>query len=202
MMSWSATDSELQQAASYFAGVCADFVAENPGICTNIPPSITLSPIAVPTNNNVVDGGKTDAPQPVEMPVTSVQVVQTVTVTEAGTQATSTVTNMITVPQVQFVTSTPTPTADAQGGNDVAPAPTPAVALIAAQTPAAVLTTVPEPGVTPVPSNTFTFRAGASASASGTDSVATPEIFTGAANKAEIGFGLVAGILGFIAFVV
>jgi hypothetical protein len=198
MRAWSASDSELQQAASYFAGVCADFVAENPGICTNVPSSITLAPVPVPTNNNNVDGGKTDAPKPVEMPVTSIQVVQTITVTENGSQTTSSVTNFVTVPQVHFVTATPTPAPVTVEGGAPAPVPTPSVQLIAAQTPASVLTTVPTAvPTTIVPStNGFTYKPSVSAS------FIAPGTFTGAASRAEVGFGVVAGALGVVAFVV
>jgi hypothetical protein len=198
MRAWSASDSELQQAASYFAGVCADFVAENPGICTNVPSSITLAPVPVPTNNNNVDGGKTDAPTPVEMPVTSIQVIQTLTITERGSQTTSCITNFVTVPQVQFVTATPTPAPVTVEGGAPAPAPTPSVQLIAAQTPASVLTTIPTAVPTTfVPAqgtSGFTYKTSASAS------FTAPGTFTGAAGKTEVGFGIVAGVLGVVAF--
>jgi hypothetical protein len=130
--------------------------------------------------------------------VTSIQVVQTITVTEEGSQTTSRVTNFVTVPQVQFVTATPTPAPVIVEGGAPAPVPTPSVQLIAAQTPASVLTTVPTTvPTTIVPStNGFTYTPGASAS------FAAPGTFTGAASRAEMGFGVIGGVLGVVAFVV
>ena len=126
--------------------------------------------------------------------MTTVQVVNTVTVTKEGDKKTETsvTTQMITVPQVQFVTATPTPVAPTEGGSP-APAPTPSVGLVPVQTPAAI-----NPPLSPVgvASGTNSYYTTPSASASFTQ----PATFTGAAGKKEIGFGVVAGALAVVAF--
>ncbi|KAK5239787.1 hypothetical protein LTR16_011499, partial [Cryomyces antarcticus] len=40
--SWAADNAEIQQALSYFAGICAAYVPQNPAIITAVPSSITL----------------------------------------------------------------------------------------------------------------------------------------------------------------
>ena len=173
MKAWSASDADLSSAASYFAGVCADFIPQNPQIC---PGTITLQPVPVQTAQG-------NAPQP----MTTVQVVNTVTVTKGKP---SVVTQMITVPQVQFITATPTPVAVVtEAGAAPAPAPTPSVGLFAAQTGAAAAA----PSGVAAASSYYTIP-----SASAT--FASPATFTGAAAKKEIGFGVVAGVLAGVAF--
>ncbi len=186
MKAWSASDAELQEAASYFAGVCADFIPQNPGICTNVPSTITLSPVPVPTN-------QANAPAP--QPMTIVQVVNTVTITKGGDKQpkTSVMTQVITVPQVQFVTATQTP-ALTEGGAP-APAPTPSVGLIPVQTYATTTTSITLAGVA-AGTNSYSHYTVPSASASFTK----PATFTGGAGKKEIGFGAVAGVLAIVAF--
>ncbi|KAI4190157.1 MAG: hypothetical protein L6R41_000965 [Letrouitia leprolyta] len=41
---WAASDNDVQGALSYLAGICAPHVAQNPGIITNVPKTITLVP--------------------------------------------------------------------------------------------------------------------------------------------------------------
>ncbi|KAK2739248.1 hypothetical protein FQN55_009528 [Onygenales sp. PD_40] len=101
IQSWGMSDAEIQSALSYFTGICAAHVPENPGIITAIPTTITLAP-PPPSTVTVTSPGATITPPP-EAPCTTITVSQIITV--SGGQ-TTTVTNTITVPQVQFTTET------------------------------------------------------------------------------------------------
>lgn len=126
--------------------------------------------------------------------MTTVQVVNTVTVTKGDKQPnTSVLTQVITVPQVQFVTATPAPATVTVTGAP-APAPTPSVGLVPVQTYATTTTSIPL-GVA-AGTNSYSYYTVPSASASFTK----PATFTGGAGKKEIGFGAVAGVLAIVAF--
>ncbi|GIJ87917.1 hypothetical protein Asppvi_006830 [Aspergillus pseudoviridinutans] len=66
VQSWGASQSEVQAALSYFTGICAAYVPQNPGIVTAIPTTITLVPTVTPTGVNAVTaqptGGATATP--------------------------------------------------------------------------------------------------------------------------------------------
>jgi len=131
VQSWGANSAEVQSALSYLAGICAAHVKQNPAIITAMPSTITLAPTpaaVVPSSSNVAGatqassavGGSGIAPLTSvpagSIPVTTIQILQTVTVpctytngASAGSTipSSSTVTvvsSTITVPQVQFVT--------------------------------------------------------------------------------------------------
>lgn len=80
---------------SYFTGICAAWVDQNPGIVTAVPTTITLVPtVSVPTPSGVSAGGTIT----VGGTVTSAPPVPYTTITYS--------TYTVTVPQVSFITST------------------------------------------------------------------------------------------------
>jgi hypothetical protein len=83
---WGTSKSEITEALSYFTGICAAWVPQNPGIVTAIPSTITLAP-TVTSSASPITGDVISAPK---VPCTTI------------TYSTYTVT----VPQVSFVTST------------------------------------------------------------------------------------------------
>jgi hypothetical protein len=127
---WSGSDADTQAALSYLAGICADFVPQNPGICTNVPKSITLMPsppAATPLAVSIYTAPGTtmtitQVPQQMTTyrpaPVTTISFTQTIT---TGTTVVV-VTSQVTVPQVTFVTNTPAP-AISYGGTQPGAAP-------------------------------------------------------------------------------
>ncbi|KAK5954180.1 hypothetical protein OHC33_004753 [Knufia fluminis] len=210
---WGASDADVQSAFSFLAGICADFVPENPGICTGVPSTITLipTPSAPAAPSTPVVGGQTDAPKPTappaELPSTVITFTRTLT---SG----STTTQTVTVPQVIFNTITQSAAPPADNGNGAARAPTPTqgVGLV----PALPLTTPPAGGEAskPVPAapaestpvagqtgaSTFIPSSTTGIAASKTGDNVPIATFTGAASKA--GFGMAAGVLGLVAFLV
>ncbi|KAL1953189.1 hypothetical protein VTO42DRAFT_3424 [Malbranchea cinnamomea] len=140
IQAWGASDEEVQKALSYFTGICAPHVPENPGIITAIPSTITLAPTETAT---------------VTVPCTTITVSQVVTISNT---VTSTRTSTVTVPQVEFTTATPSvPGATPTVG--LIPAPTSPAPAPASTTPAGVLptyvpttlATVPVPPVPTIP---------------------------------------------------
>lgn len=140
-------------------------------------------------------------------PVTTISFTQTVSVSSASTV--QIITSVVTVPQVTFITNFPSPaptTASAQSVGGVAP-PAPA-------TTSASVGLVPMPvqvspaAVGPQFSGTATMSYSSSAAsvptiASVTATIATaPAVFTGAADKANIGFGVVSGVVGLMVFLI
>ncbi|KAJ5577145.1 hypothetical protein N7535_004071 [Penicillium sp. DV-2018c] len=96
IQAWGASKAEIQSALSYFTGICATWIPQNPGIVTEIPTTITLIPTVAPTPGpsgvDAVTGGGAPVTSAPELPCTTI------------TYSTYTVT----VPQVSFVTSTGT----------------------------------------------------------------------------------------------
>ncbi|KAF7512825.1 hypothetical protein GJ744_011928 [Endocarpon pusillum] len=210
VQAWGASANEMSAALSYFTGICAASVPENPAIITAVPSTITLCPTAqvstatVPTTATATVPGQTDvqpagvtsmvtsivsAPaQTPQVPVTVISYTQTVSPATGGTG--SVATNAVTVPQVSFITNTvvpATPIASAGPSSGVAPQAVTSVGLV----PAPVITTTPTAG------GAFN----GSTKASPTSSVA---LYTGSAVKFDangIGAG-VAAFAGILAFLV
>ncbi|PLB53236.1 hypothetical protein P170DRAFT_348433, partial [Aspergillus steynii IBT 23096] len=129
VQAWGASDDEVQAALSYFTGICASYVPQNPGIVTAIPSTITLVPSAgVPSTTDV--SPVTQAPKPtggVTSPETTAPAPAPPVPVSATTITYSTYT--VTVPQVAFSTATsghqttvglipgPAPTGVSPGGN-------------------------------------------------------------------------------------
>ena len=176
------TEEEVKEALSYFVGICAPQVPENPGIiskCTDVP----LSPPtpAPETPVTPAPGAPTPAP-PAPAPPTDIPYT---TVTFGGSS--------YTVPQVGFTTETP----GAPGAN-----PTEPIALYPAPTPAPAPAT-PTPAVPyPVPSG-FTSIVGYPTGTGAGAVPSQPSEFTGAAstlNSKVKGVGVVFGaVLAFFA---
>ena len=145
---WSNHQDQEAQALSYLAGICAPHIANNPGIITNIPSTITLQPTPAPaTVSNspqsaaVAPGGQTAGPA---APLTTVSVSTTVTVQcsaytsltgsaalsaatasmNSGCTTTSVLSTQVTVPQVAFTTPQPGKVGLVAGTPAPAPAPT------------------------------------------------------------------------------
>jgi hypothetical protein len=130
VQAWGVSDDDIQAALSYFTGICAAHVSQNPGIITAIPSTITLIPTpagnSIPWASTVAAAGPTSyititqsgtvitstvyAP-PVIKSIYSPGPVTTISYTQTITTASSTivVTTAVTVPQVSFVTATPPP---------------------------------------------------------------------------------------------
>ncbi|KAL4897287.1 hypothetical protein BDV59DRAFT_198687 [Aspergillus ambiguus] len=81
IQAWGSSDAEVQAALSYFTGICAAYVPENPGIVTAVPTTITLVPTVKPTG---------------AAPVTAAPSAPCTTITYS--------TYTVTVPQVSFST--------------------------------------------------------------------------------------------------
>ncbi|OAX84560.1 hypothetical protein ACJ72_01079 [Emergomyces africanus] len=107
IQSWGISNDEIQHALFYFTGICAAHIPKNPGIITAIPQTITLSPPPAPTL------GPSIVTSPPQAPLTTITVFNVVTV--SGTKA-STLSTVVTIPQVQFITET---IADATTGANV-----------------------------------------------------------------------------------
>lgn len=111
IQAWGGSAQEVQSALSYFAGICAAHVPENPGIITNIPTSIILIPTLIPslTRTGVNPGGITPGPStPTSTPTSSVPCT-TLTISQVITgddSQTSLYETTVTVPQVGFSTGT------------------------------------------------------------------------------------------------
>ncbi|KAL2001403.1 hypothetical protein VTN02DRAFT_1809 [Thermoascus thermophilus] len=67
VQSWGASEDEVQAALSYFTGICAAYVPQNPGIVTAIPTTVTLVPVPAGTDstNPPAAAPVTAAPAPV-----------------------------------------------------------------------------------------------------------------------------------------
>jgi len=112
------SSAEQASALSYLAGICAPFIAQNPGLITNVPSSITLAPTAAPTGivtasvTNAAAAVSSMAPAPT-VPVTTITLHTVVTVpcSASGTvipssSTTTTIHTVVTVPAVHFDTQT------------------------------------------------------------------------------------------------
>lgn len=144
IQAWGGSEQEVQSSLSYFAGICAAHVPENPGIITNIPTSITLVPTQVPgpTPTGVSPGETTPAlsSPPSSVPCTTLTVSRVITGDDSQTSMYETT---VTVPQVGFSTgtgieptsgnsvelvpagpeATPTPPSSGGGSSSYVPAP-------------------------------------------------------------------------------
>ncbi|OJI99926.1 hypothetical protein ASPVEDRAFT_51214 [Aspergillus versicolor CBS 583.65] len=163
IQAWGASSDEVQSALSYMAGICANYVPENPGIITNVPSTITLTPPAAPTPTGV-SPEQTESPAPTAPPCTTI------------TYSTFTVT----VPQVSFSTGTVTETAGTGAGGSTGVSPG-TVDLIP-QAPADATPTGPsETGSTTIPNPWTTLSSGTPSSTSSPSP--SPPLFTGAASS-------------------
>jgi hypothetical protein len=197
---WGQSDSEITGALSYLAGICADFVPQNPGICTGVPPTITLVP--VPVTETATNGAGRGTRPPIGPPPGGFTIpVTTITVTQ--TQQGETVTATYTVPQVAFVTAEATGPAAAPGVNLVpaVPAATTAVAGLGSGSGAGAGAGPGAGNGAGAPAPT-TAVAPAGAAPTGTASGTRPPAatFTGAASRQSVGFGLLAAVLAVVAF--
>lgn len=206
---WSGSDADTQAALSYLAGICADFVPQNPGICTNVPKSITLVPSQPPATAPAVSISTapgttltiTQVPQQMTtaapVPVTTIHFTQTIT---TGTTV-IVVTSQVTVPQVTFVTNTPAPAASSSGSQPGAPAGV--TATIQAYSIGLVPLTA-SASAAPVFSGTSTVSVSSLSVASLTSPGASVATFTGAAEKinAQNVFGAIGGGLAIVALLI
>lgn len=107
IQAWGGSDAEIQYSLSYFAGICAAHVPENPGIITYIPTTITLVPTQPPIGypTGVSSGSVTPSPSssPASVPCTTLTVSQVVTGDDSQTSLYETT---VTVPQVGITTGT------------------------------------------------------------------------------------------------
>jgi hypothetical protein len=94
VQAWGASKEEIQNALSYFTGICAAWVPTNPGIVTAIPSTITLVPTVVPSGAS----GATASAGITAPAITSAPAAPCTTITYS--------TYTVTVPQVSFYTST------------------------------------------------------------------------------------------------
>jgi hypothetical protein len=101
VQSWGASQSEVQAALSYFTGICAPYVPQNPGIVTGIPTTITLVPTITPTGVDAVtapSGGATATATGAVTPAPEASSAPCTTITYSS--------YTVTVPQVAFTTAT------------------------------------------------------------------------------------------------
>ncbi|KAH0537887.1 hypothetical protein FGG08_005439 [Glutinoglossum americanum] len=84
VQSWG-SDDEFQQAASYFAGICAKYIPQNPAIITAIPCPLTGGYSAPAPTAGTTAGAV--APPPPNVPVTTITASVPCTVTETGSPA-------------------------------------------------------------------------------------------------------------------
>jgi hypothetical protein len=192
IQSWGVSSSEIQAALSYFTGICANHIDQNPGIVTAIPTTITLIPtpsIETQTVTATEVGASPPPPPPAQesVPCTTISISTTFTVSETQTTV---YTTEVTVPQVQFITTTAAPVYTGGAAPSIAPETTQEVGLIPGPT-----YVPPEATAAPVP--------GAAATTFGTSIVVAPTgqvanatsdspfaVFTGAASKQQIGLGV------------
>lgn len=193
------TDEEIKEALSYFVGICAPQIPENPGIigkCTDVPLAPPTGPVTsapeTPATTAAPQQPTTAAPGQPETPVTTPAPAPQ----QPGSIPCTTITfggSSYTVPQVGFTTETP----GAPGAN-----PTEPIALVPAPStpaPAPANPTAPYPiasgasGFTSVPYPTGT----------GAGAAPPPGQFTGAASSLNVkaqGVGMVFGaVLAFFA---
>ncbi|ODH49456.1 hypothetical protein GX48_04398 [Paracoccidioides brasiliensis] len=105
IQSWGTSKAEIQTALSYFTGICAAYVPENPGIVTAIPSTIDLTPQPPPPSTAApTDDSYPLTTEPAPAPAyTTFAVSQVISVSGTGP---TTVSSMVTVPHVQFITET------------------------------------------------------------------------------------------------
>ncbi|KAK5071265.1 hypothetical protein LTR64_007768 [Lithohypha guttulata] len=207
---WGGSDANVQAAFSYLAGICADFVPKNPGICTGIPSSITLvpRPTPAPSTSVPVTGGSGAPPaptKPAEIPST--------VITFTRTETSTIITQTVTVPQVSFNTITQQAPVTGGATSNVVPTSTQGVGLVPAlpvTTPAAsssapdtwgAWSSPSSSAATPIAAQTSTTAfvpstsSGVPATKTGNSPIST---FTGAANKPA--YAIAAGLFGVVAF--
>ena len=192
MLSWTEDSNEIQAALSYLAGICAPYVPENPGIITDVPKTIALVPIPPSTpTGSLATGVVVAASPPGSAPVTTISIVQTVTVPctfPAGISAgqpipssstISVLSTVVTVPQVQFATQNPT------GGGATG---TPNVVLAAGRPAAApAVPTATSPGGPYGPTGGTTFATGVLLSGQTPPAITSPvAIFKGGACRGTV----------------
>lgn len=206
---WSTSDTEITAALSYLAGICADFLPQNPGICTGVPSTITLVPeTSTVTATETVTAGNGRGTRPPVGPPSGGFNIPVTTLTLVQTRGGETVTTAYTVPQVEFVTTEPTGTATV-----------PAVGLVPA-VPALATGTGSSSGSgsgsgsgapgapgagngagSPPAATTAAAAAGGAPSGTATGTRPAAATFTGAANRQSVGFGCLAALLAVAAFV-
>ncbi|PYI02258.1 hypothetical protein BO78DRAFT_400662 [Aspergillus sclerotiicarbonarius CBS 121057] len=99
IQAWGASQAEVQAALSYFTGICAAYIPQNPGIVTIIPPTITLGPGhtgASPVTGTATHSAPSGA-APTTKPATAASPAPYTTVTYS--------TWTVTVPKVVFTTA-------------------------------------------------------------------------------------------------
>jgi hypothetical protein len=224
VQAWGASGDEIQAALSYFTGICAAHVSQNPGIVTAIPSTITLIPTpAVNTMtwaSTVTAAGPTSyititqsgtvitstvyAPPVVKSiynpgPVTTISYIQTI----STASTTIIVTTAVTVPQVSFVTATP-PQAQLTNGPPGAVVPPPAPITSVGLVPAVPSIT----GITVATGSAPFFGGATSATETLPPGVQTQTVgpsiatFTGAAASSRDLNMAIGGVLGLIALLV
>ncbi|OCK79289.1 hypothetical protein K432DRAFT_383214 [Lepidopterella palustris CBS 459.81] len=130
---WGVDTTEISSALSYLAGICVQYIPQNPGIITNCPSTVTLGPTAPASSSIAVSSAVvatsyaagssvliTSPPAPSSaagytVPVTTFTLLTTVYVpcvssgvTFTGSSTLSTLSTAVTVPQVAFSTGTVT----------------------------------------------------------------------------------------------
>ncbi|RVX73832.1 hypothetical protein B0A52_02722 [Exophiala mesophila] len=185
---WSGSDDEVTAALSYLAGICADYVPQNPGICTGIPSTITLIPQPPPFTDDAVivtepaTNGIGRGPRP---PITAAPTGPVTVVTYTRTVEGKPVPATVTVPQVIFITTDTPPEVTAAPDTP----PVPEVGLVPF---APALVTATEPPSPQGPAKTDVPTGGSTVPASGGSG---PDVFIGAASRQSVGVSAIAAVL-------
>ncbi|KIX03038.1 uncharacterized protein Z518_06588 [Rhinocladiella mackenziei CBS 650.93] len=223
---WAGSDDEITAALSYLAGICADFVPQNPGICTGVPHTITLIPtpaasgtgtatatatlVETQIQTQTVTNGNGRGPRPPTSnagPTSAPVAVPVTTVTFMQTASGTVITSAVTVPQVAFVTAQATGPATT-GGVGLFPMPAATTGFSGSGSDASgsgcggFACSGAGAGAGVVTTAVASTTAGFIATASSTG--ITADIFTGAASSPSHvnAFPLLAGAFGVVAFLV
>ncbi|KAI9789880.1 MAG: hypothetical protein M1833_002146 [Piccolia ochrophora] len=150
VQAWSPYDDEIQAALSYFAGICAPYVKENPAIVTAVPVTITLCPTLPPSTSSPPPVAPPEVAPPAAGPtpppaaLAPVEPAPPSTIIEVAGSS-------FTVPQVAFATGDAAGVYLAPGAPEVAPvSPTPAPPVSPGSAEGAAPVPAPAPGPTDV----------------------------------------------------
>jgi len=202
---------------SYLAGICANHIKQNPAIITAMPSSITLAPVPAaptPSSSNVAGATQGSAAAPLttapagNVPVTTIQIQQTVTVPCTFTNGassgsaipssstTTVISSQITVPQVQFITQAAAGTTSVVNLAAGSPSSAPASATAPAAAVGASGVNVPTGyGVPTTLASTYAAQANATQGNPTATTSSGVVLFTGAASAMSPGI-MVSGAVG------
>ncbi|KAF1987185.1 hypothetical protein K402DRAFT_392884 [Aulographum hederae CBS 113979] len=157
MAAWGESEEEIQQAMSYFVGICAAFAPENPAVVTCVPTSVTVGPTPPPSSVPVASSALPAVPSLPPVDVTTEIVTSYVTTCPIGqTVTTGSVTSVLTTPVVStiYTTSTSTICTKCQAPpTPSAPAPPVVPSSVPGISTAPVPTSIPAPPAPPAVSS-------------------------------------------------